>query len=71
MRKAIRSNVSDVRLLTAEQAQNYVGMGRTCCRQWCDEIGATRKFGGSVRFDKKVIDKVLDELADNAEAMRT
>ena len=46
MRKAIRSNVSDVRLLTAEQAQNYVGMGRTCCRQWCDEIGATRKFGG-------------------------
>lgn len=60
MRKAIRGNISDVRLLTPEQAQEYLGLGRMMCRKWCDEIGATRKFGSNVRFDKVVIDRALD-----------
>ena len=62
MNKAIRGNITDTRLLTPDQAQAYTGMGRTMCRKWCDEIGATRKFGSSVRFDKNVIDKALDNL---------
>ena len=62
MKKAIRGSITDVRLLTPDQAQAYVGMGRTMCRKWCDEIGATRRFGSNIRFDKVVIDKALDEL---------
>ena len=64
MNKATRGNIADTRLLTPDQAQMYTGMGRTMCRKWCEEIGAVRKFGGSVRFDKVVIDKALDQLAN-------
>ena len=67
MNKAIRGNISDARMLTSEQAQVYTGMGRTICRKWCDEIGATRKFGAMVRFDKIVIDKAMDKLATEGE----
>lgn len=62
MRKPIRGNISDIRLLTPDQAQEYTGMGRTAFRKWADSIGATRKFGSSVRFDKTVIDRALDQM---------
>ena len=67
MNKAIRGNIADARMLTSEQAQVYTGMGRTICRKWCDEIGATRKFGAMVRFDKTVIDKAMDQLTTQGE----
>ena len=62
MNRPNRGNPADARLLTPEQAQVYTGMGRTTCRKFCDQIGATVKFGTMVRFDKKIIDKELDKL---------
>lgn len=51
------------RMLTIEQACTYTGRGRTSCRAWCDSIGATRHFSRKlVRYDKDVIDRVLDEM---------
>ena len=34
--------------------------GRTRAREYMDKIGATRRFGKRVLFDKKVIDAALD-----------
>lgn len=50
------------RLLNIKEVCSYVGMGRTNVRKYMDKIGATRKFGGRVLYDKIVIDKYLDSL---------
>ena len=62
MNKPIRGSIADARLLTLQQACVYTGMGQNNFRKWADTIGATRKFGAAVRFDKVVIDKALDAL---------
>lgn len=51
------------RLLNTEEACRYVGMGRTKTRSWCEEIGAVKKFGARVVYDRVVIDRVLDQMA--------
>lgn len=50
------------RLLTSEDLCAYLGRGKNSARAWADEIGATRKFGKSVRFDRVVIDAALDAM---------
>lgn len=52
------------RLLSIGEACEYVSRGHHKTREWLDEIGATRKFGGRVLFDKTVIDKALDALSE-------
>ena len=64
-----KGTIEETRMLHADQAQRYTGMGRTAFRKWADSIGATRKFGGSVRFDKVVIDKALDQLANEGKEL--
>lgn len=65
--KRVRTNISDARLLTLEQACTVTGMGRNRCREWCDKHGATRRLSPRmVRFDKSVINRVLDEMAQAA-----
>ena len=60
----IRGSLESARLLTIEQACQYIGMGRTRTRQICDRINATRKLSErSVRYDKYIIDKFLDTQA--------
>lgn len=54
------------RLLNIEEACRYVSMGRNNTRAWCEEIGALRRFGKSVRFDRAVIDGALDALPSAA-----
>ena len=57
------SEFDGIRLLTTEQACRYVGMGKTSLREWGKTIGASVKFGRSLRFDRKVIDDYLDSLS--------
>lgn len=59
-RMRIKGTVENTRMLSADQAGQYVGMGRNTFRKWADQIGATRKFGSRVMFDKVVIDRALD-----------
>lgn len=56
------NNIDGIRLMSAEQGQKYVGLGRHNFRNWADSIGATRHFGRRVMFDKNVIDKALDRM---------
>lgn len=65
MRKQnILGTIEEKRLLNIQEVCAYTGQGQTRARQYMDEIGATRKFGGRVLFDKKVIDAALDAMAE-------
>ena len=46
--------------LTADEGAAYTGLGTTNFKKWADEIGAVRRFGRSVRYDRVIIDKILD-----------
>ena len=62
------TNIDNRRMMLELEGAAYVGMGRTNFRTWAREIGARRKFGRAVRYDKVVIDKALDEMKpDNGE----
>ena len=59
-----RSNtmaVSEKRLLTINEASQYLGLGTRTTRMLMEQIGAVRKFGSRVLFDKSVIDQELDK----------
>lgn len=60
--------MDEVRLLTEQEAISYIGLGRTRGRAWLREVGATRHFGRSVRYDRRIIDRALDSMPDEREA---
>lgn len=68
-RMRTKGAIEDTRMLAADQAEQYTGMGRTTFRAWADKIGATRKFGRRVMFDKVVIDRALDAMAVSGETV--
>ena len=59
MRKRI-TNFCEQRMLTAQEAAGYCGMGLTTFRQWGAQIGARKVVGNLVRYDREIIDAVLD-----------
>lgn len=61
------NNGIEKRLLSAEEAQSYCGIGRFTFRKFADKVGATKRFGTRVLFDKAIIDKALDNGMDLAE----
>lgn len=52
------------RLLNIKEVCIYTGRGQVTARKYMDEIGATRKFGRRVLFDKIVIDAALDKMGE-------
>ena len=54
------------RLLSMAELKAYTGRGRTKAREWAKSIGAVRKIGTRVLYDKRVIDAALD--AEKGEA---
>lgn len=56
------TDVNNSRLLSAAEASAYCSLGRNGMRAWAEQIGAIRKIGSRVLFDKTVIDKALDEM---------
>ena len=52
------------RMLDVKQGCAYTGRGITSFKKWAEEIGAKRKFGKLLRYDRKVIDEVLDAMAE-------
>ena len=52
-----------VRLLTTQEAADYVGIGVQTFKKWADEIGATKHIGNRIlRYDVEVIDKAIEQL---------
>lgn len=54
------------RLLSESEARAYIGLGRNRCREYCIQIGAVRRIGRRVLYDRAVIDRALDEMNMNA-----
>ena len=55
----IDGNIRDKALLTEDEARFYVSMGRTAFREWAREIGAIRRRGRRVLYNREVIDNYL------------
>lgn len=52
------------RLMNEKDCMEYLSMTRTKFREWVAETGARRNFGRSVRYDRIVIDKYLDQMSE-------
>lgn len=52
----------EVRMLDANALCAYISMGKTRATELAEEWGAKRKIGKRTLYDKKIIDKALDEL---------
>lgn len=61
------TQVSDKRMLDVFEGAGYTGMGINSFRKWSESIGAVRRFGRSVRYDRRVIDVALDNMGDMKE----
>lgn len=48
------------RLLSVEEACGYIGLGKSAAKVYLDGIGAKRKIGRRVLYDKTVIDAALN-----------
>lgn len=65
--KRVRNDYENARLLTLTQACVVTGMGKNRCRQFCDRIGATRKFSPRmIRYDRNTIERTLDRMEQAA-----
>ncbi len=55
---------SEPRLLDTPELMAYTGLGRNNAMRWGNEIGARVQIGRRVLYDRKVIDRHLDDLAE-------
>ena len=67
MRERIKNNYVEQRMLGIDGAKAYINMGKSKTMQIMEEIGAKRKIGRRVVYDKAVIDKWLDAMAADQE----
>ena len=50
------------RMLSQKQAEEYTGMGRNTLAEFAGKVGARRKIGKKVLYDKRAIDEAFDAL---------
>lgn len=55
------------RLMNIDSACQYLDMKPTKAREWLEKMGAKRKIGGKVLYDKEAIDAYVDSLASEQE----
>lgn len=63
MRNRTRYIEAEKRLINTEEAAAYIGMGISKTREIMETIGAKRRIGRRVVYDKVVIDQWLDSMA--------
>ena len=51
------------RLLSLKEFEEYVGLGKTLGIPWAKKIGAVKRIGRRLLFDRVVIDRGIDDLA--------
>lgn len=50
------------RLLSIEEASDYLSLGTHSTREWCSSLGAIVKIGGRVLIDKYRLDACIDKI---------
>lgn len=61
-KQIVTGNIKDKRLLNINEVCTYIGIGQTQARKIMQEIGAVRRFGRRILYDKIVIDTYLDSM---------
>jgi len=56
------ADIEQTRLFDIGQLCLYIGMGKNNARKLAEDANAVRRFGKSVRYDRRVIDDYLDTL---------
>ena len=51
------------RLMNIRELMDYTGLGESKAKRWARETGAAKKIGRRTVYDRKIIDKCIDELA--------
>ncbi len=59
-KRTVTGNFEGIRMFSIDEGVIYTGLGRSTFRKWAEEIGAVRKIGTRVLFDRAVIDSALD-----------
>lgn len=61
-----RTNIASVekRMLDATEVCAYLGLGRNRGIEFAKSIGAERKIGRRSLYDKRILDKALDEMTE-------
>ena len=65
MKKDEDANRIEPRLLNAEQLAQYLGLGRNAAVSFARYNGCIRKWGTRTLFDKRSLDRVLDEMGED------
>ena len=55
----VTGKIEEKRLLHIQDVGRYIGTGQKQARRYMEEIGAVRRFGRRVLFDKVVIDSAI------------
>ena len=58
----VMGKIEDKRLLNIKEVCTYIGIGQTQARKTMQAIGAVRRFGRRILYDKIVIDTYLDNM---------
>lgn len=62
-----RKHISESsRLLDTKEAAAYLGMGRNTARKFAEEVGALRRYGRRVLYDRVALDRALDQMGREA-----
>ncbi len=59
-KQIVKGELKEKRLLNINEVSIYIGLGESSARRYMDEIGAVKKFGRRVLFDKTIIDSALN-----------
>jgi len=60
------SNIEKKRLLTRQEACEYVGLGLTRGVEYINQSGARIKIGNRCMYDKKILDQFIDKQVEAA-----
>lgn len=62
MKQRIKTKESETRMLDVNALCEYISMGKTRATEFGEKCGAKRKMGKRTLYDKRIIDRALDEL---------
>ena len=64
MNQRIKTNESVTRMFDINTLREYISMGKTRAAEFGEQCGAKRKMGKRTLYDKRIIDKALDDLEE-------
>ena len=54
-------NTQNKRLLNVVELCEYIGLGKTKATEWGKAIGADKRIGRRLLFDRTIIDRAIDQ----------